>query len=189
MIVICVRCKISFEHIGNGWHKRRFCEPCHPIAAIEASRRRNAQYRLANRDRIRERRQQPDRLRQMQEATRRCHDRARFDGLRDAVLARDGYRCVECGHPWESGSRRIVVHHLDHDRAHNEMSNLVTMCRACHPKIHGASRPSVRAKMSAAGKRAWAEGRQVSHGPLSEEHRLRISAGLRAWHAGRAAMP
>lgn len=57
-------------------------------------------------------------------------------GLRKAVLARDGYRCVGCGMAdaehkatWD---RPITVDHKDKDRSHNTMRNLQTMCLTCH---------------------------------------------------------
>lgn len=55
-----------------------------------------------------------------------------YSGLRDAVLARDGHRCVICG-----SVVALVVHHKDGQgrgtpNPNNKMSNLETRCRACH---------------------------------------------------------
>jgi 5-methylcytosine-specific restriction endonuclease McrA len=59
-----------------------------------------------------------------------AHSRQRFAGLRDEILRRDGYACRGCGasHP------RLHVHHRKpgvHERA-----LLVTLCAACHARLH-----------------------------------------------------
>src|SRR5512133_4051759 len=43
---------------------------------------------------------------------------------RRRVILRDGKRCQVCG-----ADGYLVVHHIDHDPLHNDMSNLTTMCR------------------------------------------------------------
>lgn len=56
--------------------------------------------------------------------------------LRDAIRARDGYRCQVCGAP--EGNRRHDVHHRIPLRAFssleqaNRPENLVTLCASCH---------------------------------------------------------
>lgn len=53
--------------------------------------------------------------------------------LRSLVWKRDGSRCRLCGRRNEKGrGRALVVHHLDYDRSHNELDNLVLLCRGCH---------------------------------------------------------
>jgi DEAD/DEAH box helicase domain-containing protein len=58
---------------------------------------------------------------------------------RDAVRARDGYRCQVCGQP-EAG-RQHDVHHRVPFKAFssateaNRLENLVTLCPACHKKV------------------------------------------------------
>jgi 5-methylcytosine-specific restriction endonuclease McrA len=59
-----------------------------------------------------------------------------YDGRREAVLERDRYQCVKCRTP-----DQLVVHHKDGNgrgskRPNNEMSNLETLCRACHAALH-----------------------------------------------------
>lgn len=51
--------------------------------------------------------------------------------VREAVLERDGYACVQCGN---DNRRSLVVHHrIEHDRGGPDESwNLVTACRSCH---------------------------------------------------------
>lgn len=47
-----------------------------------------------------------------------------------------GYKCSEC----KSGSKRLVVHHIDESRSsgilNNEQSNLILLCRQCHGIRH-----------------------------------------------------
>ena len=57
-------------------------------------------------------------------------------GLREAVLARDEYRCVRCGmtdeQHKEKWGRPITVDHVNKDRFNNVMENLQTLCLPCH---------------------------------------------------------
>ena len=57
-----------------------------------------------------------------------------YETLREAVFARDGYRCACCGKSTFSDNVILRVHHLGYrkgDRS-NRMSNLVTVCTGCH---------------------------------------------------------
>ena len=72
------------------------------------------------------------------EAKRKKIDRERFSGMRQAVLARDGYKCVLCG-----STEQLQIHHKDHigrnhsaDERNDTMENLVTLCASCHIKQH-----------------------------------------------------
>ncbi len=69
--------------------------------------------------------------------------------MRRRARERDGYRCRHCGAP-EREDREHDVHHLrpfrdfgyapgenDHYLLANELSNLVTLCRACHWRADG----------------------------------------------------
>ena len=49
---------------------------------------------------------------------------------RAEVRERDKYRCRMCGEPGKQ------VHHVDYDEGNNDPSNLVTLCRFCHPKTN-----------------------------------------------------
>ena len=52
--------------------------------------------------------------------------------LRDIVLARDGYKCIEC-----QNTENLIIHHLNYDTIFSEtMDCLVVLCRFCHEKIH-----------------------------------------------------
>jgi 5-methylcytosine-specific restriction endonuclease McrA len=55
-----------------------------------------------------------------------------FGGNREAILKRDNYKCTVCGN-----MEPLIVHHKDRDRSHNDIGNLITLCRACHAKEHG----------------------------------------------------
>jgi hypothetical protein len=71
----------------------------------------------------------------------RCSRRERlsrenFAGLRELVLDRDGYQCQCCG---EVDETRLVVHHRR--AGFNRLGWLVTICRACHVRVHLTFRP------------------------------------------------
>ena len=60
-------------------------------------------------------------------------ERYGYDTLREAVFARDGYRCICCGKGVEDGTI-FRMHHLGYlsgDRS-NRMANLGTVCTGCH---------------------------------------------------------
>jgi 5-methylcytosine-specific restriction endonuclease McrA len=59
-------------------------------------------------------------------------------GNREAVLVRDGRKCVACGLS-ESGhieryGRRITIDHKNKDRTNNLLENLQTLCLSCHAR-------------------------------------------------------
>lgn len=60
-----------------------------------------------------------------------------FGGLREAVVERDSATCQDCG-TGDLGPRQLHVHHVDGDKSHNEMANLVVLCNSCHAKRHHA---------------------------------------------------
>ncbi len=70
--------------------------------------------------------------------TRRTSERVRLDpiayeGLRQQVLRRDGWRCQLCG-----SMLNLEVHHKQfrsHSGSDSE-SNLITLCARCHASSH-----------------------------------------------------
>lgn len=51
--------------------------------------------------------------------------------LKEKVLERDNYQCKN-GHKYKI----VHVHHIDFDKSHNIIENLVTLCPKCHKNIH-----------------------------------------------------
>lgn len=70
--------------------------------------------------------------------SRVSHRNTRTGGNWDEVLKRDGHKCRLCDR-----TTSLVVHHLDgtgessvESGNNHDLSNLVTVCRPCHQKIH-----------------------------------------------------
>ena len=74
-------------------------------------------------------------------------ERYGYDTLREAVFARDGYKCICCGRNAIVDNLILRMHHLGYwkeDRT-NRLSNLATVCTKCHTsknhkpngKLHG----------------------------------------------------
>lgn len=51
--------------------------------------------------------------------------------IRYEILERDKYCCHICRIDSD-----LIVHHIDHNKLNNKSSNLVTLCRSCHTKVH-----------------------------------------------------
>ena len=58
--------------------------------------------------------------------------------VRQYVLHRDGYACQCCGaHPTEKKPVKLHVHHLESRKTGGSApNNLITLCAACHKKLH-----------------------------------------------------
>ena len=65
--------------------------------------------------------------------TLRWQDGRYFGGLREAVLARDGYRCRVCSAPGRA-KHSIVVHHRVPGRS--TLALMLALCPACHARVH-----------------------------------------------------
>lgn len=61
---------------------------------------------------------------------RRHRFESEVDRIRREVRERDLYVCRICGEPGKQ------VHHVDYNECNNDLSNLVTLCRVCHPKTN-----------------------------------------------------
>lgn len=59
--------------------------------------------------------------------------------LREIILERDNYACSKCG-----AKDNLLVHHADLDDQNNELSNLVTLCNACHCSLHTGELKSIK---------------------------------------------
>ena len=58
-----------------------------------------------------------------------AHSRERFAGLREEILNRDGRLCCACG-----SADRLHVHHRK--PGVNDRDLLITVCAACHARLH-----------------------------------------------------
>lgn len=58
---------------------------------------------------------------------------------RQQRLELDGHKCRTCGCTFEE--RPLQVHHVTYERlGHEELSDLITLCRSCHEAITGVMR-------------------------------------------------
>lgn len=73
-------------------------------------------------------------------------DTARFDGVRQQILERDGYACVNCGMTQEEHiakwRRGLTINHINGigrfaKNPDNRPENLETLCLSCHGKKDG----------------------------------------------------
>lgn len=68
-----------------------------------------------------------------------------FDNaLRSKIKKRDNYCCQLCGTQIKEGRRIkinpskewLLVHHINHNKKNNGVSNLISLCNHCHARIH-----------------------------------------------------
>lgn len=82
------------------------------------------------------------------ELSRKSKDSFRFSGNKQAAVARDVYKCIECGmnndEHLEVFGRDLNMHHIDgsgsSDCVNNKLDNLQTMCVRCHAHLHAVKR-------------------------------------------------
>jgi ATP-dependent DNA helicase RecQ len=97
--------------------------------------------------------------------------------MRETVLSRDKYKCVECGIPCTSAE--ADVHHLLPRSAggSDEPSNLVTLCDGCHAAYH----PKLAGRLARRMMEKWAVRLALwfdRHGAISDASR-NLGAALR----------
>ena len=90
--------------------------------------------------------------------TLKRQDEARFGGLREAVLERDGYRCRVCDAPGRT-KRSIIVHHRVPGRS--VLRLMISLCPGCHAKVHRTL--AVRKRMSPLLLQLWREQHPNGH--------------------------
>lgn len=65
-----------------------------------------------------------------------------FYDIREIIKKRDDYKCRMCNkieiliQKEDSLNRGLVIHHIDENKLNNDESNLLSLCRSCHKKIH-----------------------------------------------------
>ena len=129
----CLGCgTIEVKHKGNGLCRR--CWHNEWVRNHQEQRREHKQreYRK-NRKRYQEgqKRYADEHKAELKSYWQQWHRDRNFGGNYEKVLDRDGGKCLLCG-----SKKSIIVHHVDENRQNNEMDNLRTLCRKCHPKIH-----------------------------------------------------
>lgn len=53
---------------------------------------------------------------------------------RERALQAHGAKCNRCG--YDKNVAGLAVHHIDHNRANNDLSNLEVICGTCHHIEH-----------------------------------------------------
>lgn len=68
------------------------------------------------------------------------HNIRNWHNIRRRVFKRDGFQCKTCGK-----RANLECHHIVHlqDGGSNDLSNLETICRACHIALHKPDRKRV----------------------------------------------
>ena len=60
-----------------------------------------------------------------------------FDkNLKEQIRKRDNYQCQECGKFQKDLGRKLDVHHIDYNKKHNDLSNLISLCVGCNSKAN-----------------------------------------------------
>lgn len=59
--------------------------------------------------------------------------------LRRSIRRRDSYTCQICDESNKTQRLILDVHHIDEDKNNCSPSNLITLCKSCHCKLHGGT--------------------------------------------------
>jgi hypothetical protein len=59
------------------------------------------------------------------------NSRTHINGLYTPLIKSLKQQCCMCG-----SKTKLVIHHIDGDYKHNELSNMAVVCRGCHNTIH-----------------------------------------------------
>jgi 5-methylcytosine-specific restriction endonuclease McrA len=75
----------------------------------------------------------------IQEYRKEFNELERFGRRREEILNRDGNKCTLC-----LSENNLVIHHKDGEgrktkKPNNELTNLITLCKSCHMKVHNPS--------------------------------------------------
>ena len=54
-----------------------------------------------------------------------------YGQIKKLILQRDERKCLKC-----NSDKKLIVHHIDKNDTNNELTNLVTLCNACHLDLH-----------------------------------------------------
>lgn len=74
--------------------------------------------------------------RQMPDSSRSAYDHKFTDYLKIEIRQRDNFTCQLCGRTEEANYRALDCHHIDYDKTNCHPSNLISLCRFCHPKTN-----------------------------------------------------
>ena len=119
----CIRCNTTeYRHTKDG-----LCMRCYLKDYREDSK---------NIDKIKEAKSKWYRKIDRRQEKKEDREQKWFDGKREEALVRDKYKCTKCG-----STEQLTVHHIDGNgrgskNPNNSISNLETLCRACHASVH-----------------------------------------------------
>ncbi len=103
---------------------------------------------------------------------RRRLNQERYAGNREYVLRRDEYQCQLCG-----SLDHLVVHHRRPGQ--NRPQFLITLCRACHVRVHFTIRPGFAFQIHQLQRALWRE----QHRRQAEQRLLPIGEAAQAQQA------
>jgi hypothetical protein len=59
------------------------------------------------------------------------------NSYKETIRNRDSLQCKLCNLPQKKHDVRLHVHHIDYNKENLNQSNLITLCKYCHGKMHG----------------------------------------------------
>ena len=129
----CVVCDTTEKkHKGNG-----MCRSCWLKDWVKKNPERRKEHKRKEYRKNFKRYQQQARIYQQKNRPRLLkywsdyHKKKAFDNKYEDVLKRDGHKCLLC-----DSEHQLLIHHIDWNNSNNDINNLATLCRRCHPSIH-----------------------------------------------------
>jgi len=136
LIKNCTVCGESFTAARNLGDKQKYCSLVCKTSAMQSKQSYKDYLKEYNKDYREENKEVLSKL------AYEWHDNDYFGGNKKHVLERDNHQCVNCGY-----AHYLHVHHKDgsgkSEKPNNDMSNLITLCMACHARVHQSEKNGI----------------------------------------------
>lgn len=127
---------------------RKMCKQCYAKINYQENKEQRKQYQrdYKKKDPEKVRASQRRYMRNNPNISKEMHNKVNFNGLREKIIERDGFKCVTCKISQQDHLIKhncsLLVHHIDGEgryskNPNNDPNNLQTLCKRCHSKIHG----------------------------------------------------
>lgn len=119
----CTACNVLYTPTGNA---SKFCPECAEFRALWMRRKHNETARILRGSKVG--------VGSGGQNEGSCHDQKYRQWFLMDVYSRQDGQCIDC---WKDLTpRQMLLHHIDHNRNNNVLSNFTGVCKRCHQIEH-----------------------------------------------------